>query len=148
MGSWDGLTKAEVAACFSDRLAGTTRFDWYFRAPDGETYEAARERARSWLDEQSGPVIAISLVLLSVLVPVGFIPGVSGSLFRQFAVTISVAAQVGDLAESLLKREANVKNSSDLIPGHGGVLDRLDSLLFVLPVSYVLFSVMLTWAPS
>lgn len=56
-----------------------------------------------------------------------------------FGVVISVAAQVGDLAESLLKREANVKDSSRLLPGHGGLLDRLDSVLFVLPVAYLLF---------
>ena len=65
-----------------------------------------------------------------------------------FGALVSVAAQVGDLAESLLKREAGVKDSSQIIPGHGGILDRFDSLLFVLPVSYVLFGFMLMWAPT
>ncbi|HEY2163450.1 MAG TPA: phosphatidate cytidylyltransferase [Gemmatimonadaceae bacterium] len=65
-----------------------------------------------------------------------------------FGVVVSAVAQVGDIAESLLKRDAGVKDSSTLIPGHGGVLDRVDSLLFVLPVSYVLFGWLLTWAPS
>jgi phosphatidate cytidylyltransferase len=60
---------------------------------------------------------------------------------------VSVAAQVGDLVESLLKREGGVKDSSRIIPGHGGVLDRFDSLFFVLPIAYPLLLALLLPAP-
>ena len=57
---------------------------------------------------------------------------------------LGIAAVIGDLAESLIKREAGVKDSSNILPGHGGALDMLDSFLFTAPLLYVYMRLVLT----
>ncbi len=65
-------------------------------------------------------------------------PSVNLAVVALGGAVLGVGAIVGDLVESLLKREAGVKDSGSLFPGHGGVLDRLDALAVTLPLAYVL----------
>jgi phosphatidate cytidylyltransferase len=84
-----------------------------------------------------GAVVTAVVVGLLVLNRVGWNFGVLQLV--TVGGVVGVVGQVGDIAESLFKREAGVKDSSNLIPGHGGVLDRLDSLYFVVPAAAGLF---------
>lgn len=95
---------------------------------------------KTWAGAVGGLVLAVFVAVFYVswiLRPVASL-SMTPSATVAFGALASIAAQVGDIAESLLKREAGVKDSSSIIPGHGGVLDRFDSMLFVLPVSYLL----------
>jgi phosphatidate cytidylyltransferase len=68
----------------------------------------------------------------------GILFGYTNVQIIAMAVAAGIFGQFGDLFESILKRDAGVKDSSNLLPGHGGILDRFDSLLIAAPVLYLL----------
>ena len=66
-----------------------------------------------------------------------FLPLLPWGLTLLAFICIGIAGQVGDLFESQIKRAAGIKDSGTILPGHGGVLDRIDALLFAAPVAYI-----------
>ncbi len=74
-----------------------------------------------------------------------FLPEISFLWSATTALVVNLAGQIGDLAESALKRSAGVKDSSTILPGHGGFLDRLDALLFAVPALWYIFILRYGW---
>lgn len=85
---------------------------------------------------------AAGAALSAWLLAPAWVPFLAGWPALLVGLLLSLAGQLGDLFESLLKRDAAIKDSGKLLPGHGGLLDRVDSMLFAIPVFYYL----LRWA--
>jgi phosphatidate cytidylyltransferase len=127
---------ADTAAYFSGRAFGKRRL-----APDvspGKTWEGVY-----------GALVAVAVYAL-LLVPLAAAAGYSGAvspasiaIWVALALGLAALSVVGDLYESLLKRQAGVKDSGRVLPGHGGVLDRIDALLAAMPVAALLALVFL-----
>ncbi len=115
---------SDIGAYYGGRLLGRNRL-----APKispGKTIE--------------GAVIGLLAAVAAGLTVEMLVGGHPSFVFAAHVTLVAVFAQAGDLAESALKRSGGVKDSSGLLPGHGGMLDRIDGLLFAGPVFYLLWS--------
>ena len=86
---------------------------------------------KTWVGAVGGTIAA---VIAGVAVGHWALPMVSLADLAMLALALAIVGLLGDLFESMLKRQAEVKDTSELLPGHGGMLDRLDSLLFAAPL--------------
>jgi len=89
---------------------------------------------KSWEGALFGFIFAVITMILAKIIILNFL---SWSSIIILGLIIGMFGQIGDLVESLFKRNAGVKDSSAIIPGHGGIFDRFDSLLFVAPVIFL-----------
>jgi phosphatidate cytidylyltransferase len=115
----------DSAAYYCGRLFGK-----HLLAPQLSPRKTVEGAVAGLIGSIAGGIIMSSWLIGEPWQVAGLLSGVAG-----------LAGQVGDLCESALKRSAHVKDSSSILPGHGGILDRLDSLLFAAPVLYCMLQI-------
>jgi len=120
-----GLTVASDIAAF----AFGNRFGRHRLAPTVSP-------AKTW-EGFTGSVLTVAVVAAAV---VARLPGFDLSTALALAVAVAVASTVGDLAESLVKRDFGVKDLGTIVPGHGGIMDRADAVLLAFPAAHLLLS--------
>lgn len=120
---------ADVSAYFTGRAVG--RHPWWPRHSPKKTWE--------------GYLASIAAAALVAALAAHFLLSISWLEGMALGLLAGVLAPLGDLAESMIKRQAGVKDSSNLIPGHGGVLDRLDTLLITIPLVYYWATLVPRW---
>jgi len=116
---------------------------------DSAAYFIGRKFGKHKLLERVSPKKSIEGAVAGFIASVIFFPLASHFLIPEFntvfaiilGVIVGIFGQIGDLVESKLKREADVKDSSNLIPGHGGILDRFDSIIFVSPLVLIFLAI-------
>lgn len=127
------LACLSVWVCDSAAMFGGKRFGKHKLAPavsPNKTVEGSICGAVS--------AAAVGVIVWALGQWIGALSGISLWLSILICVIASTVGQVGDLSESLIKRMIGIKDFSDLIPGHGGMFDRADSLLFAIPTAYLI----------
>ena len=126
------LATAATLVCDSFALFGGMAFGKHKLAP-------LVSPKKTWEGAVSGALSSLVVGLIIYLLPI--FPELSLPLCLITCLLSSTMGQIGDLAESLVKRMIGVKDFSNLIPGHGGMFDRADSLLFSIPTAYIILHI-------
>jgi phosphatidate cytidylyltransferase len=130
----DAVAGREAVLVLMGTVAVSDTAQFYTGRLFGRTPLSPRRSPKKTVEGAIGGFVVAPAALIAA--GTAWLPGMDPLSLGLLGVLVVVAGVIGDLFESMLKRAADLKDSSHLIPGHGGVLDRIDALLFAAPVFY------------